>query len=104
MISRSPDAALSRDGHVTLRKVASEAAADDNAVKLTLYRSDEGACGWYIGPISSVSGRFDIPYLPKSARTIASVAVVRAMRAAERAGAPICLIDPDDLWALAWRS
>ncbi len=105
MTSWSQATALSRDGRVTIRKVASEEAADEGAVKVTLFRaSDNGACGWYIGPVSAQSGRARIPYLPKSAETMASVAVVRAVRAAEETGAPICLIDPDNLWTLAWRS
>lgn len=97
--------ALSSDGRVTIRKVTSADAADDGAVKITLFRaSDEGACGWYIGPLSVKGGRVTIPYLPKSSETMASVAVVRAVRAAERTGSPVCLIDPDDLWTLAWKS
>ena len=105
MTSWSHASALSRDGCVKIRKVANENEADDEALKITLFRSsDDGACGWYIGPLSAQAGRMRIPYLPKSAQTMASVAVVRAVRAAEETGAPICLIDPDDLWTLAWRS
>ena len=105
MTAWSQASALSRHGRVTIRKVTSEDAATDGAVKVTLFRaSDDGACGWYIGPLSIEGGRITIPYLPKSAATMASVAVVRAVRAAERTGSPVCLIDPDDLWTLAWRS
>jgi hypothetical protein len=96
--------AFSNNCSVTIRKVRNEAAADDAAVKLTLFRDpDEKACGWFIGPVSVKTEGISMSYLPASEATMASVAVVRAVRAAEDAGASLCLIDPDDLWAAAWQ-
>jgi hypothetical protein len=104
MAAWSQASVLSHNGRVTIRRVRSEAAADDAAVKLTLFRAgNDDACGWFIGPVSVKSGGISMPYLPASEATMASVAVVRAVRAAEDAGASLCLIDPDDLWAAAWQ-
>lgn len=90
---------------ITLRKIRARSSADADAISVCLFQ-DEGqrVCGWFIGPVRLTAAGIDMAYLPRSERTIASVAVVRAMEAAEKAELPLCVVDPDDLWGLAWRS
>ena len=87
----------------TLRKHASYAEADPDALKISLFRADDGvACGWFIGPLAFVDGRVTLPFLQKSERTRASVAIVRAVEMASSIGCPVCVIDPEDLWEKVW--
>lgn len=91
------------EGRQTLRKHARYAEADPDALKITLFRADDGtACGWFIGPLAFVDGRVTLPFLQKSERTRASVAIVRAVEMASSIGCPVCVIDPDDLWDKVW--
>ena len=88
---------------LTFRKVRNES-GDDDAIRLTLHRDVETGrvCGWFLGPVRYTSTGVSLPYLAKSARTLASVAVVRALAASHATGCPLCVVDPDDLWEPAW--
>ena len=81
-------------GHV-FRKVRSEAQAGDDTLKVTLFVGRRGyTCGWYIGPLAADAGRMSLPYLPRSEETMASVALVRAIRIARETRGSVCLVDP----------
>ena len=85
-------------------KVREARDADDLAVKIHLFRDKSGeVCGWYVGPVAMTKDGIHLPYLPRSAGTRASVAVVRAIAAASERRTRLCLVDPDDLWEPAWR-
>ena len=43
-----------------------------------------------------------MPFLAPSEDTIASVAFVRALTAANFARTSVCVVDPEDLWGSAW--
>ena len=44
-----------------------------------------------------------MPYLPRSSETRATVALMRAIAAANEGRTALCLVDPEDLWEPAWR-
>ena len=89
---------------MTFKKVRSASQSDDGAIKITLFKDDQArVCGWFLGPVKLNGTGVSIPYLACSERALASVAVVRAIAAAEGAKAPLCIIDPDDLWEPAWQ-
>lgn len=89
---------------MTFKKVRSTAESDDGAIKITLFRDGVArVCGWFLGPVQVDQAGVTIPYLPRSKRALASIAIVRAITAAEHAEAPLCIIDPDDLWEPAWQ-
>ena len=68
-----------------------------------LFKGSSGSvCAWYLGPVRIVSERLEIPYLPPSAETRASIAVIRAIAAAGPAHPKLCIVDTDDLWESAW--
>ena len=78
--------------------------AHDLSVKIHLFRSQKGElCGWYVGPIAMLENKVHMPYLPRSAETRATVAVMRAIAAANEGRTALCLVDPEDLWEPAWR-
>ena len=86
------------------KKVRSASRSDDGAVKIELFRDEQDrVCGWFLGPVRLEGDGVRLPYLPRSARARASVAVIRAIEASEYANVPLCLIDPDDLWASTWQ-
>ncbi len=88
---------------VTLRKVREAAHADPRCVQLTLFKGTGGrVCGWYIGPLSIGADRIEMPYLAPTDDTLAAVAFVRALAAANFARTSVCVIDPEDLWGSAW--
>lgn len=90
---------------ITLKKVRSVDESGADAITISLFKDDANhICGWFIGPVTITSSGIDMPYLPRSERTIASVAVVRAIETADAAGLPLHVVDPDDLWSFAWRS
>ena len=79
--------------------------ADDLALKIHLFRDRTGeVCGWFVGPIALTKDGVHLPYLPRSAGTRASVAVMRAIAAASERCTRLCLVDPEDLWDPAWRA
>ena len=87
-----------------LRKVRRASEADHTFLQLHLFRDrDATVCGWYLGPASLTPDGVAVPYLPRSKKTIASVAVVRAIEAAKSARTRLCIVDPDDLWEPAWQ-
>lgn len=89
---------------LALRRVRTCAEANDDAVRVHLFRNGQRqVCGWFIGPLSLETGGISLPYLPRSKETRASVAVVRAVAAAQLARSSVCVIDPDDLWEPAWQ-
>ena len=88
---------------VTLRKVRRDTQADPHSIKLTLFKGEgERVCGWYIGPIAIGTDGVEMPYLAQSENTIASVAFVRALAAANFGRTIVCVVDPEDLWGSAW--
>ena len=90
---------------IVLRKVRSDDRVETESLKVTLFRGERGAtCGWFIGPLLAVGGQLSLPYLPQSEETLASVAVVRAIKVAEETSGTICLVDPDDLWDGVWNA
>ena len=85
-------------------KVRVARGAHDLAIKIHLFRDGDGqVCGWYVGPIAMTKDGVYLPYLPRSAGTRASLAVVRAIAEAHKGQTALCLVDPDDLWEPAWR-
>ena len=86
-------------------KVRAARDADDLAVKIHLFRDGCGeVCGWFVGPVAMTKDGVHLPYLPRSAGTRASVAVVRAIAAASERRTRLCLVDPEDLWEPAWQA
>jgi hypothetical protein len=90
---------------VTLRKVRRHKEADPGSVTLTLFQGhDKRVRGWYIGPLAIAADGITLPYLAPSKETIAAVAVVRALAAAQGARTSVCVVDPQDLWTSAWHA
>ena len=88
-----------------LQKVRTIGAADGQALTVHLFRGLSGSiCAWYLGPVRLVSDKLTIPYLSPSAETRAPIAIVRAIEAAKVARSTVCIVDPDDLWGLAWQA
>lgn len=89
---------------ISLKRVRVASDDDGHAVSVHLFRNaHRQICGWFIGPIAFAPIGVSMPYLPRSHETLATVAVVRAIDAAKLVGAPICIVDPQDLWVPAWQ-
>lgn len=84
-------------------KVRSFADADDNSLKIVLYRCEAGlARGWFVGPLVKRDSRFVVTYEPKSAMLLAVLAIIRGLETAEAHGLQTYIVDPDDVWNEVW--
>jgi hypothetical protein len=89
---------------LNFRKVRTTRPIDGDAIRVSLFRDEmQRVCGWFLGPVRIAADCVEISYLPRSERVMASVAIVRAMAEADKIGAPLCIVDPMDLWEPAWQ-